>query len=50
MVLQKHPRAGYVAMCWMENSFTIAFQQDNDPKHTSKVVKSWFTQKNINVM
>ena len=26
------------------------FQQDNDPKYTLKVVKSWFRQKYINVM
>lgn len=26
------------------------FQQDGDPKHTSKLVSNWFTEKKINVM
>jgi len=26
------------------------FQQDNDPKHTSKLVKAWFTENEVNVM
>ena len=26
------------------------FQQDNDPKHASKVVKQWFKDKNITIM
>ena len=26
------------------------FQHDNDPKHTSRLVKNWLTQQNINVL
>ena len=26
------------------------FQQDNDPKHTSKLVKTWFRENNVNVI
>jgi hypothetical protein len=26
------------------------FQQDNDPKHTSRVAKAWFSEKMVNVM
>jgi len=26
------------------------FRQENDPKHTSKIVKSWFNQEAINVL
>ncbi len=28
----------------------FVFQQDNDPKHTSKVVKKWFEDNRVNVM
>uniref|UniRef100_A0AAY5K1L3 Tc1-like transposase DDE domain-containing protein n=1 Tax=Esox lucius TaxID=8010 RepID=A0AAY5K1L3_ESOLU len=32
----------------MKRKFT--FQNDNDPKHTSKSTKTWLHQKNINVL
>ena len=32
------------------SSDNIVFQQDNDPKHTSKLAKSWFADNNIKVL
>jgi Transposase. len=32
------------------NGEDIIFQQDNDPKHTSKVAKKWFSDNNIQVL
>ena len=28
----------------------FVFQQDNDPKHTSKVAKEWFSQNEVEVL
>ena len=32
------------------NKKDIYFQQDNDPKHTSRVAKDWFSKKKVDVL
>jgi transposase len=46
-ILTKNLRPSAVKM-GLANDFT--FQQDNDPKHTSAIVKDYFTQKDIKVL
>jgi transposase len=29
---------------------TFYFQQDNNPKHTAKIVKAWFEENNVNLL
>ena len=46
-ILTKNLRPSAVKMS-LANDFT--FQQDNDPKHTSAIVKDYFTHKDIKVL
>jgi hypothetical protein len=35
---------------WGKTTDDVVFQQDNDPKHTSKKTKKWFEDNNITVL
>jgi len=38
-----------VILSYIDDEMTLiwTFQQNNDPKHTSKLVKDWFSQKKL---